>query len=83
MPNLFQNLILGICMTLVPVVHQNAAFFEVCLDNNFLLFLYVFDGFGQEGGNKFEYVSINLRREIFVEKIEDSGMFRHVVVDKG
>ena len=80
--NLFQNFILGISMAFMSIMDQNTAFFEVCLDNDFLLFLDVFDGFGQKGGDEFEYIAINLSGELFVKEIENGGMLGHVFVHK-
>ena len=80
--NFLKNFVFGIGIAFVPIVDQKATFFEVCLDNDFLLFSDVFDSFGQKGGNKFEDIAIDLSGEIFVKEIENSGMFGHVFVDK-
>lgn len=78
-----ENLVFSIGMAFVSIVDKNAALLKVGLDDDILLFLNVFDGFRQEGGDEFENVAIDLQGEMFIVEIEDGGMFGHVFVEKG
>lgn len=77
-----QDLVFGISVTFVSIVDQNAAFFEVSLNNNFLFLFDSFDSFSQEGSDKFEDISIGFSRKMPIIKIDDGRVREHVFVDK-